>query len=357
MKNREDKMVFCTLFDSNYLDRGLVLYESMKKHIGSFRLYIFAFDDKAFEVLSHMKLKHAVLLSVENIMTEALCQVRKERTRTEFCWTCTPFVIGHVLQTYHEKLCTYIDADTFFFSSPAGAIEEILAHGCSVGLVEHRFERDSMYGSCIFDNGKYCIQFNTFLNDSAGMQVLKEWEEDCLNWCYYRCEDGRLGDQKYTDKWKQSYSCVHESENLGVGAAPWNLHQYRMSRNKDREIYMEYRGRKYPLVFYHFEGMKYLDNGSIYLSIWKPEAGGMGRKIRLIYGAYIRRVLSVRMFLARAYHVTFEQMQVDHTLYFEGERSFKQLCKEQGVLDGSRKWFYNRRNNIVFVNKKAVKLR
>ena len=83
----------------------------------------------------------------------------------------------------------------------------------------------------------------------------------------------------------------------------------------------------------------------------------MGRKIRLIYGAYIRRVLSVRMFLARAYHVTFEQMQVDHTLYFEGERSFKQLCKEQGVLDGSRKWFYNRRNNIVFVNKKAVKLR
>lgn len=198
MISQQEKMVFCTLFDSNYLDRGLVLYESMRKHIGSFRLYIFAFDRKSFEVLSHMKLKQVVLLSIEEILPDTLCKVRQERTLAEFCWTCTPFVIGYVLQTYNEKLCTYIDADICFFSSPMEAIEEIFAHESSVGLVEHRFERDRKYGGRIFDFGKYCIQFNTFVNDKDGLRVLKDWEEDCLKWCYCRYGNGKFGDQKHS---------------------------------------------------------------------------------------------------------------------------------------------------------------
>ena len=33
-------MIFCTLFDSNYLDKGLALYESMKTNLAEFTLYI-----------------------------------------------------------------------------------------------------------------------------------------------------------------------------------------------------------------------------------------------------------------------------------------------------------------------------
>ena len=47
---------FCTLFDSNYLTRGLAMYESLKKYSDDFYLYIFAFDDKSYELLVNLNL-------------------------------------------------------------------------------------------------------------------------------------------------------------------------------------------------------------------------------------------------------------------------------------------------------------
>ena len=49
-------LFFCTLFDSNYLTRGLAMYESLAKHCDDFHLFIFSFDDKCLEVLKKLKL-------------------------------------------------------------------------------------------------------------------------------------------------------------------------------------------------------------------------------------------------------------------------------------------------------------
>lgn len=255
----QNKMIFCTLFDSNYLDKGLALYQSMMKTIKKFRLYIFAFDEKCFNVLLGMKLKNVILISVEDIMDIRLRKLKKERSLAEFCWTCSPIVIEYVLLNYREILCTYLDADIYFFASPEDAIQEVIETQCSVGLIEHRFEKNWEYGENIFKVGKYCIQFNTFLNTKEGLQVLRDWKEKCLDWCYARFENGKYGDQKYPDKWKQKYCCIHEIQNLGMGVAPWNLHLYSSIREKEGKIWMKYRNKEFFLIFYHFEWMKYLD--------------------------------------------------------------------------------------------------
>lgn len=346
----QNKMVFCTLFDSNYLDKGLALYKSMRKNIMDFKLYIFAFDDKCFEVLSDMCLDNAIVLSVQDIMTDRLYQVKQERTRAEFCWTCTPIIIEYVLLKYNESICTYIDADIYFFASPLNAIQEIIDDDCCVGLVEHRFKRDYEYGRQIFNAGKYCIQFNTFLNNEEGLRILGEWKEDCLNWCYYRYEDGKLGDQKYPDKWKMKYSGVHESHNLGAGVAPWNLYLYNYVGKKSGNICLEYRGKRFSLVFYHFEGMKYLNNNRIYLNLWNPAKLGMSRKVKLIYGKYFRDILSIREYLRKSYGITYEHM-IDKQSIYEGKDYFlKNFCLKDGIFNGFFNWIGYWVNNIMSIN-------
>lgn len=342
----QEMMVFCTLFDSNYLDKGLALYWSMSKHINMFKLYIFAFDNRCFKVLSDMELENVVVLSVEDIMTSTLREKQKERNRAEFCWTCTPIVIEQILLEYGEKVCTYIDADIYFFSSPLCVVQEVIDSGCSVGLVGHRFERNSEYGSHVFSVGKYCIQFNTFLKDEAGLRVLEDWKENCLEWCYFRYEDGRCGDQKYPDKWMLRYSHVHESQNLGAGVAPWNLHLYLYRGKKGKKTWFEYQGRPFQLIFYHFEGVKYLSNDKVFLNIWQPLGRGMGRKKKRLYGEYLEVTASIRKFLANKYGIRFEQMIVDKDGFAGKSYSLEWFCKQDGIIDGIRKWAGYWTNNI-----------
>ena len=61
---------FCTLFDSNYLSRGLVMYESLKKNLDNFHLYIFAFDNLCFEILNNLKPSNTTIISLEEFEDE-----------------------------------------------------------------------------------------------------------------------------------------------------------------------------------------------------------------------------------------------------------------------------------------------
>lgn len=346
-----DKLTFCTLFDSNYLDKGLALYYSMRKHMDEFKLYIFAFDVKCCAVLSAMKLKNVVLVSVNDIMTDELRRIKEERTHAEFCWTCSSVIIEYVLLTYKEKMCTYIDADIYFLTNPIGVIQEVLDHKCSVGVVCHGFERDYEYIKWILEVGKYCIQFNTFINNEKGLQVLREWKENCLSWCYGRLEDEKFGDQKYPDKWKQKYSCIHESGNLGAGVAPWNLHLYSYIGRKNGKIWLKYRTKRFYLVFYHFEGMKYLPNNRIFLGIWKCSKAGMGKKIKALYGEYLGEIENIRKYLAKYYNVQFGHMISGDEMSLLRKISLKYFCNIYGLFEGLHFWMSQKTNNVQKINK------
>lgn len=345
--NTDNYLIFCTLFDCNYLDKGLALYRSMRRQMENFILYIFAFDDKCFEVLSDMHLKNVILISLEEIMDDQLRQKKEERTRAEFCWTCTSVVIEHVLLRYQEKVCTYVDADIYFFANPNSIIKQIVDHGCSVGVAPHGFERSYWDVEQRINNGRYCIHFNTFFHTEDGLRVLKEWKEDCFNWCYNRCEDGKMGDQKYTDKWKIKYSCVHEIKNPGAGVAPWNVHLYAYRGRKDGKILLGYGNEIFPLVFYHFEGLKYLDDGSVFLNLWKSNVFGLKEKVNEIYGEYFRQIGAIRRYLKNNYGVSFEDMRADKKAFLNPKCSLKGFCWNRGLLGGLRDWIRFRNNNIM----------
>jgi hypothetical protein len=185
-------MNFCTLFDSNYMSRGVALYRSLEAHSDTFHLYILAFDNKCADTLVAMKLPHATVITLPEFEDEDLLRVKKERTRGEYCWTSTSSLILYCINTYNLPHCTYLDADMYFYNSPQLLLDEVPAE-YSVLITEHRYTKPYDQSAT---SGKYCVQFMYFKNDTNGMKVLNWWRNACIEWCYNRMEDGKFGDQK-----------------------------------------------------------------------------------------------------------------------------------------------------------------
>jgi hypothetical protein len=238
---------YVTLFDSNYLTRGLALYYSLIRHAPESHLWIICFDDLAYQLLSEFKLEQVTLVSLAQFEDEELLRIKPERSQKEYCWTCTPSVLLYVLKTAPQvDEITYLDADLMFFASPEPIFAE--AQGASIVLTEHRYI--SALADQAIARGIYNVQFVTFRRDPTGLKALNWWRDRCNEWCFDRIEPDRFGDQKYLDDWTERFQNVHVVQHLGAGLAPWNASQYNLFK-KDSQLYVE----SDALIFYHFHAI------------------------------------------------------------------------------------------------------
>ena len=255
--------IYCTLFDSNYLDKGLVLYHSLCRCEDVFRLYVFAFDDRCRDILRQEAFENMVVVDLADFESPELLKVKEERTRAEYCWTCTPWTVKYVLENYHEPACTYIDADLMFFSSPSYLFDAMRDAGCSCIIVPHRLGGDRRNRQREAHVGKYCVEFNTFVNNEDGRQALDWWAEACLDWCFYipmGTQETRYGDQKYLEEFPKRFRGVYICEEYGAGIAPWNAYQLKLAAGTKDPFQVEViaTGMRYPIVFFHYAGIMHL---------------------------------------------------------------------------------------------------
>ena len=252
---------FCTLFDSDYLSRGLTLYRSLIATGEDFRLYVFCFDEDGYKILHQLNLDRIVLVRLADFESPELLSVKPGRTKGEYCWTCTPQTIRYALDTFSLPDVTYLDADLFFYAPPSVLLDEFDRAGASVLITPHRYTRRY---NISWRSGIYCVQFITFRADERGLMALDWWREQCLKWCYARVEKGKFGDQKYLDDWPKRFPGVHVLQHLGGGVAPWNVQQYDIFSDNGRLIGREKRtGREFEIVFFHFHRVRFLTNGYI----------------------------------------------------------------------------------------------
>ena len=94
------KLNFCTLFNSTYLSRGLVMYDSLLKNCDDFHLYVFAFDDKTNEYLRSQELKNVTVISLSEFEDPDLLRVKPTRTAGEYCWTSTSSTILYCINNF-----------------------------------------------------------------------------------------------------------------------------------------------------------------------------------------------------------------------------------------------------------------
>lgn len=277
---------FCTLFDSNYLSRGLELYESLKRTETNFQLYIIAFDDECYDYLRNLNKKELTVISLVDFEDEKLKQVKSERTIAEYCWTCTPSIILYCIEKFQLPSCTYVDADMIFYENPQILFNELSDE--SIIISEHRYTRDYDVSAT---HGIYCVQFMYFKNDKKGLDVLIWWRDRCIEWCFAHLEDGKFGDQKYLDDWQTRFPGVHVMQNPGGGLAPWNIQQYFID-NKNGRLFItdKQQGVKHPLIFYHFHGLKFYTDNKVACCAALYE---LDKDVKqMLYFPYIRRLLN-----------------------------------------------------------------
>ncbi len=235
---------YCTLFDRNYLAKGLVLHESLRKHSSQpFTLHILAMDLETISLLIDLNLENTELLLLSNFERAMnLEPIKQSRTWQEYCWTVASCLMEYLMPWVSDV--TYLDADLCFFSDPRIIFDEIDTN--SIGITPHRFPTHRKH---MEKNGIYNVGLVFARNNDMGRKCIAKWAQQCREWCFNKTEgDHACGDQKYLDTWPEDYRgevCV--IENPGVNLAPWNIEQYKISVGIDLEPTVN----GTSVVFYH----------------------------------------------------------------------------------------------------------
>lgn len=250
---------FCTYFDTHFMQRGLALYESLKRHCAMFKLWILCMDRTSYETLARLNLPGIELIALEAFEKgdDALLNAKQNRTRIEYYFTCTPSLPLFILNHWPEvDTITYLDADLFFFADPAPIYREFSGH--SIAIIPHRFPPELRDHE---RHGIYNVGYLSFKRNQQAVACLRWWQEKCLEWCFDRVENNRYADQKYLDDWPARFSGVVEIRHKGANVAPWNLSNYTIRQNSYGR--QSSHGRKSsngvhvdddPLIFFHFHG-------------------------------------------------------------------------------------------------------
>lgn len=240
---------YCTLFDQNYLSRGLALHSSLVRHGNDFRLFILCLDRPTFNALSALALPRVELIPVEAVADwdRDLQAARPNRSAPEFYLTCKPVLFRYVFANFDGvDRITYLDSDLYFFSDP-GAAEQEFADS-AIALTSHRFPSRLAY---MKRAGEFNAGWVSVSAAAEGRRFLEWWRARCIEWCRVLFEETRFGDQKYLDQVPGLFQNVVSVSHPGLNAAPWNIDGLRVDAS---ETGVTIEGR--PLIAFHFHGMK-----------------------------------------------------------------------------------------------------
>ena len=292
---------------------------------------------------------------MEDFENEELKKAKQNRTIGEYCWTCSSCLIKYVLETYNPDYCTYIDADTYFYSDPYIIIKEMQNKNASVQIVGHRFNK------CVeqretFIKGRFCVEFNTFKNDDQGKLLLDIWTQQCLNYCKADFDGIHYGDQKYLDNWLEDYPFVIESQNLGLGVAPWNIAQYKhISQDNESIIFHKKSKQNIQIIFYHFEFITYLNYntaniGGVY-NAWNTDK----KLVNSLYIPYLKKVNAIKNELKRKYGL--DILIKSHPAYNLKKKKISSIIKKivQHPTQSFHNFVYITLPDIIYSQNKIIK--
>lgn len=285
-------LVYCTLFNKGYLSRGIAMYESLEAQCNDFTLYVFAFDKETEAILLAAHYSNMIVIPYEQFEDETLRRAKQNRTKGEFFWTCGCHTIKYVLENYKVDHCTYIDADMYFYSNPLPLYEGMMESKASVGIIAHNYPDYPEYRHIEKKNGKYCVQYNTFLNNEQGKKVLKWWCDSCIECCTGKPDGEHFGDQKYIELFSEKFGDIYEYQNPGAGIAPWNVCKFYL--DEETNVIRERKNNnEVKLYFYHFHGLNIVDNHMAEMKVLIRPGKHDKKLLNNLYCSYLEKIRAI----------------------------------------------------------------
>ncbi len=324
---------YCTLFDSNYLDKGIVTIDSLLSKSKQCSIFILAMDKECERILSaRYKEERVKLISISELKSyeKRLIVLEKERSVAEFSWTCASCLLHYIFNSQHVDNCTYVDADLYFFSNPDLLVGELTENEKGVLIVEHRFKGGLVGRINEKNSGKFCVEFNTFIKNEDSMALLNEWKEQVLESCSTYTTDG-FGDQMYLNDWPDKYKCVHVCSNPGAGMAPWNINRY--FENKKNEVLFDKKQEIDP-VFYHFHNVVFESENTININVYRNHISVDKKLVNRLYNTYLKELIKTRKELSECY--SWNRKLFHHPMKDSKGRETKlrRMIKRLKTLDG-----------------------
>ncbi len=279
--------VYCTYFDHNYLPRGLALYHSLQRHAPGARLWVLCLSDACYRTLVALDLPNLIPRSLAEFEAEdpEVAATRSTRSTIEYYFTCTPAWVLFVLSNEPDaEWVTYLDGDLFFFDSPDFIYSEL--RDAAVAIIPHRYQAKMQR---LRKFGTYNVGWVGVRNDADGIAVTKWWREKCIEWCHDYVDGGRFADQGYLDSFTSRSARVRVIKNIGANLAPWNVGNYQIDLRHNKVMIDEI----YPLVFFHFQGLK-KGLGCFIFNSHRQYRAPFSRNVRNhIYKPYIDELLAI----------------------------------------------------------------
>src|SRR6476619_1938040 len=173
-----------TVCDANYLPRLRALHASMRRHGSPFLLHVLAWDEATAQsaetlvgvevtTLAEFLWRHADL---------ALAQLPgPERKTAEHMWTCRPRFFADIIEATAGPV-TQVDADMWFFSSPAQMFVAIGAAPAAVCPHRIPLAAADLPGPTLETHAQYGT-YNAGLVYVANVAIAARWAEQCRRRC------------------------------------------------------------------------------------------------------------------------------------------------------------------------------
>jgi hypothetical protein len=281
----------CTVSDSEYLLKGLTMYESLLETSKNFVLHYLCIDEKSFNFLKDYQSSNLIVYNCEFLIkNDKQLFLLKQTNYKYFCWSLSAYFTKYLVDKNITNLTdiTYIDSDILFHEDIQILYDNFADN--DIGIFRHRhFDLNKNY-----PEGFYNVGVVYFKNSEIGRNVL-HWWNDAVQYQKYP-HLATCGDQKYLDEFPKLCKNIYIDSNVGHGA-PWLWQLYDFSEfEKSGNII--WNGEKQKLCFTHFSQFKMSNDSyipSLQHHIYTPlNKYDEIKELKSIYNNYFNKMIKTQ---------------------------------------------------------------